>query len=29
MKNVILESLRNLSEGSENKNYMFFQILKL
>ena len=28
MKNVILESLRNLSEGSENKNYMFFQNLK-
>lgn len=28
MKNIILESLRNLSEGSENKNYMFFQNLK-
>ena len=28
MKNIILESLRNLSEGSEHKNYMFFQNLK-
>lgn len=28
MKNIILESLRNLSEGSENENYMFFQNLK-
>ena len=28
MKNIILESLRSLSEGSENKNYMFFQNLK-
>jgi hypothetical protein len=28
MRNTILESLRNLSEGSEHKNYMFFQNLK-
>jgi hypothetical protein len=28
MRNTILESLRSLSEGSENKNYMFFQNLK-
>jgi hypothetical protein len=28
MRNTILESLRNLSEGGENKNYMFFQNLK-
>jgi hypothetical protein len=28
MRNTILESLRSLSEGSENENYMFFQNLK-
>lgn len=28
MRNTILESLRRLSEGSENENYMFFQNLK-
>lgn len=28
MRNLILESLRNLSENSDNKNYMFFQNLK-
>jgi hypothetical protein len=28
MKNVILESLRNLSENRELNNYMFFQNVK-